>query len=96
MENLVFYTYLKVGLQPTVKILDAMKELGFTYATRPASLWASTTSSSPARRKPSSKRPKRPSKGSRSNIRTGSSLRASGSTASSRSGARSRKASRKP
>jgi DNA-directed RNA polymerase subunit beta' len=34
MENLVFYTYLKVGLQPTVKILDAMKELGFTYATR--------------------------------------------------------------
>ncbi len=34
MENLVFYTYLKVGLRPTVKILDAMKELGFTYATR--------------------------------------------------------------
>ncbi len=34
MENLVFYTYLKVGLQPTVKILDAFKELGFTYATK--------------------------------------------------------------
>jgi DNA-directed RNA polymerase subunit beta' len=34
LENLVFYTYLKVGLQPTVRILDAMKELGFTYATQ--------------------------------------------------------------
>ena len=34
MENLVFYTYLKVGLQPTVEILDALKELGFTYATQ--------------------------------------------------------------
>jgi DNA-directed RNA polymerase subunit beta' len=34
LENLVFYTYLKVGLAPTVEILDAMKELGFTYATR--------------------------------------------------------------
>ncbi len=34
MENLVFYAYLKVGLPATVLILDAMKELGFTYATR--------------------------------------------------------------
>jgi len=34
LENLVFYTYLKVGLGPTVEILDALKELGFTYATR--------------------------------------------------------------
>ena len=34
MENLVFYTYLKVGLKETVRILDALKELGFTYATR--------------------------------------------------------------
>jgi len=34
LENLVFYTYLKVGLSPTVEILDALKELGFTYATR--------------------------------------------------------------
>jgi DNA-directed RNA polymerase subunit beta' len=34
LENLVFYTYLKVGLQPTVRILDALKELGFTYATQ--------------------------------------------------------------
>jgi DNA-directed RNA polymerase subunit beta' len=34
LENLVFYTYLKVGLLPTVEILDALKELGFTYATR--------------------------------------------------------------
>jgi DNA-directed RNA polymerase subunit beta' len=34
LENLVFYTYLKVGLQPTVQILDALKELGFTYATQ--------------------------------------------------------------
>jgi DNA-directed RNA polymerase subunit beta' len=34
LENLVFYTYLKVGLQPTVQILDALKELGFNYATQ--------------------------------------------------------------
>ncbi|HVP91262.1 MAG TPA: DNA-directed RNA polymerase subunit beta' [Terriglobales bacterium] len=34
LENLVFYTYLKVGLQPTVRMLDALKELGFTYATQ--------------------------------------------------------------
>ena len=34
LENLVFYTYLKVGLGPTVEILDAMKGLGFTYATQ--------------------------------------------------------------
>ena len=34
MENLVFYTYLRAGLKPTVVILDAMKELGFKYATR--------------------------------------------------------------
>ncbi len=34
LENLVFYTYLKVGLGPTVEILDSMKGLGFTYATQ--------------------------------------------------------------
>ena len=34
MENLIFYAYLKAGLQPTVQILDALKELGFTYATQ--------------------------------------------------------------
>jgi len=34
IENLVFYTYLKVGLLPTVEILDALKALGFTYATQ--------------------------------------------------------------
>jgi DNA-directed RNA polymerase subunit beta' len=34
MENLVFYAYLKVGLKPTVLILDALKELGFKYATQ--------------------------------------------------------------
>jgi DNA-directed RNA polymerase subunit beta' len=34
MENLVFYAYLKAGLQPTVLILDALKELGFAYATQ--------------------------------------------------------------
>jgi len=33
LENLVFYTYLKVGRGPTVEMLDALKELGFTYAT---------------------------------------------------------------
>ncbi len=34
LENLVFFTYLKVGLSPTVEMLDALKELGFTYATQ--------------------------------------------------------------
>ena len=34
LENLVFYAYLKAGLPPTVLILDALKTLGFTYATQ--------------------------------------------------------------
>ncbi|MFO7734141.1 MAG: DNA-directed RNA polymerase subunit beta' [Candidatus Aminicenantes bacterium] len=34
LENLVFYTYLKAGLPPTVLILDALKTLGFAYATQ--------------------------------------------------------------
>ncbi len=33
LESLIFYTYLKVGLQPTIETLDKMKELGFNYAT---------------------------------------------------------------
>ncbi len=33
LENLVFYTYLKVGLNQTVEMLDKMKELGFNQAT---------------------------------------------------------------
>ncbi|HDJ23018.1 MAG TPA: DNA-directed RNA polymerase subunit beta' [Candidatus Aminicenantes bacterium] len=33
LGNLVYYTYLKVGLEQTVKMLDKMKELGFSYAT---------------------------------------------------------------
>ena len=34
LENLVFYTYLRVGLAPTIEMLDRMKEVGFGYATR--------------------------------------------------------------
>ena len=34
LENLVFYTYLKAGLPPTVLLLDALKALGFAYATQ--------------------------------------------------------------
>lgn len=33
LSNLVYYTYLKVGLEQTVEMLDKMKELGFSYAT---------------------------------------------------------------
>jgi len=33
LENLVYYVYLKKGLQPTVGMLDRMKEIGFKYAT---------------------------------------------------------------
>ncbi|MFQ6070640.1 MAG: DNA-directed RNA polymerase subunit beta' [Candidatus Aminicenantales bacterium] len=33
LENLVFYTYLKLGLEPTIDMLDKMKELGFSRAT---------------------------------------------------------------
>ncbi len=33
LESLVFYAYLKVGLEKTIEILDKMKELGFNYAT---------------------------------------------------------------
>lgn len=34
IENLVYYSYLKVGFEPTIKLLDKMKELGFNYATQ--------------------------------------------------------------
>jgi DNA-directed RNA polymerase subunit beta' len=34
LENLVFYTYLKVGLSSTIEILDKMKEEGFNQATQ--------------------------------------------------------------
>ncbi len=33
LEGLVYYTYLKVGLDPTIEMLDKMKELGFNQAT---------------------------------------------------------------
>ena len=33
LESLVFYAYLKVGLEPTVDMLDKIKELGFNHAT---------------------------------------------------------------
>ncbi|MBN1273858.1 MAG: DNA-directed RNA polymerase subunit beta' [Candidatus Aminicenantes bacterium] len=33
LENLVYYTYLKMGLQATITVLDMMKEIGFRYAT---------------------------------------------------------------
>jgi len=34
LENLVFYTYLRVGLSSTIEILDKMKEEGFKQATQ--------------------------------------------------------------
>ncbi len=34
LSQLVQYTYLRFGLQTTVQMLDRVKELGFTYATR--------------------------------------------------------------
>ena len=34
MESLVYYSYLKVGHESTIRVLDAMKELGFNYATQ--------------------------------------------------------------
>jgi len=34
LENLVFFTYLKVGLAPTIEMLDNLKEMGFKYATQ--------------------------------------------------------------
>jgi DNA-directed RNA polymerase subunit beta' len=34
IENLVFYTYLREGLSPTVEMLDKMKEVGFNQATQ--------------------------------------------------------------
>jgi len=34
IENLVFYTYLKEGLSPTIEMLDKMKEVGFIHATQ--------------------------------------------------------------
>jgi len=34
LENLVFFVYLKNGLPATVEMLDKLKEVGFTFATR--------------------------------------------------------------
>ncbi|NIM89323.1 MAG: DNA-directed RNA polymerase subunit beta' [Candidatus Aminicenantes bacterium] len=34
IENLVFYTYLREGLPPTIEMLDKMKEVGFNQATQ--------------------------------------------------------------
>ncbi|MEW6456220.1 MAG: DNA-directed RNA polymerase subunit beta' [Acidobacteriota bacterium] len=34
IQNLVYYTYLMKGLEPTLKMLDDLKELGFYYATK--------------------------------------------------------------
>jgi DNA-directed RNA polymerase subunit beta' len=33
LESLVYYSYLKVGHDSTIRVLDEMKELGFNYAT---------------------------------------------------------------
>jgi len=33
LENLVYYTYLKAGLGPTIQMLDKLKEIGFNQAT---------------------------------------------------------------
>jgi DNA-directed RNA polymerase subunit beta' len=33
LENLVYYVYLKKGLQSTIEMLDRMKEVGFNYST---------------------------------------------------------------
>ncbi len=34
LESLVYYSYLKVGHESTIRVLDEMKELGFNYATK--------------------------------------------------------------
>ncbi|UCC41384.1 MAG: DNA-directed RNA polymerase subunit beta' [Candidatus Aminicenantes bacterium] len=34
IENLVYYSYLRVGFESTIGLLDKMKELGFNYATQ--------------------------------------------------------------
>lgn len=34
IENLVYYSYLRVGFEPSIILLDKMKELGFNYATQ--------------------------------------------------------------
>jgi len=33
IENLVYYAYLRLGLEATVRMLDSLKELGFKYST---------------------------------------------------------------
>src|SRR5260370_3856878 len=34
VQQLVYYAYLRFGLEDTVVLLDQLKELGFTYATK--------------------------------------------------------------
>jgi DNA-directed RNA polymerase subunit beta' len=43
LQQLVQYCYLQFGLEKTVEMLDSLKNLGFTYATRSGCRSASTT-----------------------------------------------------
>jgi len=47
-SNWLYYAYLRFGLEDTVVLLDHLKELGFTYATKSGISIASTTCSSRA------------------------------------------------
>jgi DNA-directed RNA polymerase subunit beta' len=56
LQQVVQYCHLHFGLEKTVEMLDGLKNLGFTYATRRACRSASTTWSSRRRRQRSSTR----------------------------------------
>ena len=90
LQQAVRYCYLKYGLETTVEMLDSLKNLGFTYATRSGPV--------DRHRRPDHSRPRRPSscrtpatRSSRSkgSIRTARSPTASATTRSSRSGRKS-------
>jgi len=49
LQQTVQYCYLHMGLQRSVEMLDSLKAVGFTYATRSGCRLASTTSSFPRR-----------------------------------------------
>ncbi|MCK7483119.1 MAG: hypothetical protein M0C28_43125 [Candidatus Moduliflexus flocculans] len=97
MENLVFYTYLRAGLKATVVILDAMKELGFKYATQAGFSLGIDDFVIPGEKKALvEKAEKEVQRHREASTGTAPSPRASASTASSRSGARSPRASPRP
>jgi len=88
VQQLVYYAYLRFGLESTVVLLDRLKELGFAYSTKSGISIGIDDMVIPATRLSLSKTPKRKPSRFSSNISTALSLTASATTRSSPLGRR--------